>query len=108
MATIANTRETLEVTDSEVTGARFDNVNLSNARFDNVDLSASRITKANLANVAIEDANVANTTFRNVNMSNVDIVDAQTAGMRINGIALADLLAAYGQRQSGDTRDTTD
>ena len=102
MVAIANTREPLKVSDSIVTNASFDNVNLSNSHFANVNLSVSRFTEVNLTNAAIENANVSNVTFRNVNMSNVDIADAQTAGMRINGILLSDLLAAYGKQLATD------
>ena len=58
MAEIKGARETLEVTDSILTNASFDNVNLSNSAFNNMNLSVSRFTDINFANTSIDNANL--------------------------------------------------
>ncbi|ESZ20423.1 MULTISPECIES: pentapeptide repeat-containing protein [unclassified Mesorhizobium] len=87
-------RDVLDVRNAIVSNSSFDDVNMSNTRFHDVNLSAARIHRTNLSNTKVEDANLSNAYFTNVNMSNVKI-DAQVAGMMINGISLEDLFQAY-------------
>ena len=63
------------VTDVSLAGAAIDDANMSGWRVNNANLSGLRITRANL--------------------SGASIAESQTAGMTIDGIQLADLMAAY-------------
>ena len=47
-----------------------------------------------------EDANLRNAIFHNVNLSDAMITDANVTGMRINGVLVADLFAAYEMSKS--------
>jgi uncharacterized protein YjbI with pentapeptide repeats len=73
------------VTDSSLAGAKFDDVNLGQAGFENI----------NLAGAKFHNINLSGATFRDINFANVDIADANLTSMKINGILVTDLLAAY-------------
>ena len=53
-----------------------------------------------LAGTAITDANLSGLTVKDANMSDVDIQDVDLTGMRINGVLVSDLFAAYAAQQS--------
>jgi len=61
------------------------NSNLERSQFEDVNLSAAELTDVNLRGAA----------FTNVNFSNVSIRDANLEGMRIEGVLVSDLFAAY-------------
>jgi uncharacterized protein YjbI with pentapeptide repeats len=67
--------------------SQFIDVNLKSARFDNVNL-----TDASFSNIALVGVN-----FSNVNMSNATITHAGIRGMKIHGVLVTDLIAAYEQ-----------
>lgn len=68
--------ERFAVTDRSLRDASFTNVDLAAATFTDVNLRGARFTDVDLRDVAVADANLA--------------------GMRINGILVSELLAAYG------------
>lgn len=72
-------------TDTNLKGAKFDDVNLSHASFNNITFENTTITSANLSNLKIAG----------VTLENTEISDANLTGMKINGILVTDLLAAY-------------
>jgi len=72
---LEGTRQRLEATDADMSGSTFTDVNLSGATIQNANLAQLRISNADLRGVSI--------------------VESQTDGMTINGILVADLLAAY-------------
>jgi uncharacterized protein YjbI with pentapeptide repeats len=74
-------------TDTDLSAADFDDVNLAESRFHNVNLSGAAITNANLSRLTISGVTLAHTT----------IEDADVTGLRINGVLVADLFAAYEQ-----------
>lgn len=96
--------------------AEFDDVSLVRATFHNVNLSDIRVTAAQMGGatfkhvgpppdkngkqarqrpVRFEEMMLCDSTFRQVDLSNVSIVDCNTEGMRIDGILVADMVAAY-------------
>lgn len=96
--------------------AEFDDVSLVRATFHNVNLSDIRVTAAQMGGatfkhvgpppdkngkqarqrpVTFEEMMLCDSTFRKVDLSNVTIVDCNTEGMRIDGILVADMVAAY-------------
>jgi uncharacterized protein YjbI with pentapeptide repeats len=105
-----------EFEDLNMTGSQFTNINLSRSQFHDIDFSDVVFTAAQLGGavfkhigppsdekgkhgrqrpVTFEEAELGGSTFRQVDMSNVQLVDCKIDGMTINGIALADLMAAY-------------
>ncbi len=72
-------------TDTDLREAVFDDVNLTHTRFNNINMSGATITNANLSGL----------TMRGVTLSNTDISDADLTGLKINGVLVTDLFAAY-------------
>jgi len=84
---INDTKETLIVTNANLSGSTFTDVSLHQAQFTDVNLSESKFC----------DINFSNSTFSNVNLSNVEIHNCDTSGMRIHGILVSELLSAHGK-----------
>jgi uncharacterized protein YjbI with pentapeptide repeats len=78
-------KQRIEASDADLSGSTFTNVKLAHAAFDDVDLAGATIHNARLSAVRISDAN----------LTGASITGSQTEGMTINGISLADLMAAY-------------
>jgi uncharacterized protein YjbI with pentapeptide repeats len=85
---IANTRETLNVHDADLSESRFAGVKLAKASFDDVNLQTSSFTNVNLGGARFHDVNLASAT----------IADANLTGMTINGLLVTDLLRAFENR----------
>lgn len=77
--------ERLDANDANLSGSVFENVNLAGARFHDVRLSG----------VIVENADMAGAQISDVNLTGASIKSGHTDGMTINGIAVADLFAAY-------------
>lgn len=105
---------------ANMAGAKFDNVNLSKASFFNINLSDITITAAQIGGakfkhvgpppdkdgkqerqraVSFEEMMLCDSTFVKVDLSNVRISDCDMAGMTIDGIPVADMIAAYKQQK---------
>ena len=82
---LEQTKQRVEAKDADMSGSMFTNVNLKGAVFKDV----------NLAEATIHDANLSGLRISQADLSGASIVESLTDGMTINGIALADLLAAY-------------
>ena len=82
---IQNTKETLQVTNANLSRSDFDDVNLLEARFNNV----------NLSNATFTDINFRGAKFSNLNLTNVEIEACDTTGMKFRGVLVDDLFAAY-------------
>ena len=96
--TMHNVTERLHVEDCNLAGSRFSNVNLGGASFDNVNLSDGSLHDVNLARANITDANLAD----------VSINRSTMVGMRVDGVLVSDLIAAYrAQARSGQAPDKT-
>jgi catechol 2,3-dioxygenase-like lactoylglutathione lyase family enzyme len=76
-------------------GSSFAKVRLADATFHDVDLSAAAFGNVNASAATFENANLREARFTNVDLSNVEISRARLAGMRIDGILVTDLIAAY-------------
>lgn len=88
-----NTR--LEATRCGLSGSTFIDVNLSNCRLDNVNFSGASIHNANLSGWRVDDANFRGLQVSNADLSGAAISHCMTEGMTIDGIPVADLMAAY-------------
>jgi len=82
---LERTKQRVQGTDVDMSGSTFTDVNLSAATFEDVNLAGTSITDANLSGVRIQQAN----------LTGASVVDSLTDGMTIEGIAVADLIAAY-------------
>ncbi len=106
--------------DVNLSGGEFDDVNLSKARFHNVNLSDISITAAQIGGarfkhvgpppdkdgkqdrqraVTFEEMTLCDSTFRNVDLSNVRMIECNTSGMTIDGIPVAEMIAAYHRQE---------
>ena len=102
--------------DVNLGGAEFDNANLSKARFHNINLSDISVTAVQIGGakfkhvgpppdkdgkqerqrpVTFEKMMLCDSTFRKVDLSNVRMIECDTTGMMIDGISVADMMAAY-------------
>lgn len=82
---IQNTKETLQVTNADLSQSKFDDVNLREALFNNVNLSKATFT----------DINFSGAKFSNLNLSNVEIEACETTGMTIRGVLVSELFETY-------------
>jgi uncharacterized protein YjbI with pentapeptide repeats len=73
---IRDTKETLLVTNADLSGSSFTDVNLREAQFTDVNLSKAKFA----------DINLSGTTFTDVNLSNVEIQDCNISGLKIQGV----------------------
>lgn len=92
--------EPLDLNDRDMRGSRFKNVRLAGAAFANVDLSGSTFDDVNASSVTFSNADLKAARFTNVDFDYVEISDSRIAGMRIEGILLSDLIAAYRKSQA--------
>ena len=107
-------------TDVDLAGTVFENMNLTKVRMHNInlsdlDLSAAQIGGASFKHigppptndgkqvrqrpVTFEEATLCDSTFKKVDLSNVKILDCNMEGMTIDGVLVADLIAAYKKQQ---------
>jgi len=66
---ITNLREPIEVSDSNLAGSSFDNVNLQRTTFVNINFSDVRFNDVNMTNVRINAANTTGMTINDVDVS---------------------------------------
>jgi uncharacterized protein YjbI with pentapeptide repeats len=78
-------KQRVEANDADMSGSTFTDVNLAGAAFNDVNLSGAIINDVNLSGLRISEAD----------LRGASIVESMTDGMTIDGIAVADLLAAY-------------
>ena len=86
---IHDTKETLLVTNADLSGSSFTDVNLREAQFTDVNLSKAKFA----------DINLSEATFSRVNLTNVEITDCNISGMKIKGILVSELLKSYKQHK---------
>jgi uncharacterized protein YjbI with pentapeptide repeats len=100
--------------------AEFDNVSLVRAKFHNINMSDISVSAAQMGGamfkhigpppdkngrqerqrpVTFEEMMLCDSTFRKVDLSHVTVVDCNTEGMTIDGVLVADLIAAYKQQK---------
>ena len=82
---LERTRQRVEATDADMSASTFTDVNLAQSAFNNVNLAGATVHNANLAALRISDAN----------LTGASLVDSITQGMPIDGILVAEMIAAY-------------
>ena len=78
-----------------LSGATFKDTNLGAASFDDVNLGQASFQNVNLSGAVIRDANLSGVRISQATLANLDISDADVRGMKINGVLVTDLFAAY-------------
>ena len=91
--------------DCGLAGATFDYVNLSDARFGRMNLSravfddgllpGTRFNNLNMSGALFENVLLIGAAIRSANLNGLHVSECNVAGMRIDGILVSDLLAAY-------------
>ncbi len=84
----------------DLTGSRFTDVRLASTAFGNVDLSKSTFSNVNASAAAFRDVSLRDAHFTNVDLSSVRVANSRLGGMRIEGILVTDLIAAYRSARS--------
>jgi uncharacterized protein YjbI with pentapeptide repeats len=92
--------EPLDLSDVDLRGSHFANSNLANAVFVDVDLSAARFDDVKAASTTFTDVDLSKSRFTNVDLQFGEISNCRLAGLRIDGILVTDLFAAYRKLQS--------
>jgi uncharacterized protein YjbI with pentapeptide repeats len=92
---VNGTKRQVRAEDADLSGSSFTDVNLSGATFRNVNFAGAHFEDANLSGWNVRNANFARLRINKADLRGASIVDSLTAGMTIDGIAVAELLAAY-------------
>ena len=115
----------MNVRNEDISGARFDNVNMSKSNFENINLSGSRFHDINFSDVnftaaqiggslfkhigppphsgekqrpvTFEEGTLCDSVFRKVDLSNVKLIDCNIEGMTIDGIPVSELIRSHKQ-----------
>ena len=82
----------LVLRDRDLSGSRFQSVNLIGAQFDDIAGSAISMSNADLSGLRARDLKLAGARIENADMSGVALVDVDVTGMTINGIPVSDFL----------------
>ena len=85
----------IEHTKCNLSGSKFDDVNLQGTLFNNINLSESTFTDINLTGTQVENVNASNVTFHCVKFEGAAIDRCLLDGMTIDGVLVTDLIAAY-------------
>lgn len=106
--------------DVNMAGASFNDVNMAGVRFDDINLSDISVTRVQMGGarfccvglppcaegegkqrpVEFTKCDLNGSTFAKCDLSGVEIAQCDVSGMKIDGIPVAELLAAHRERQS--------
>jgi uncharacterized protein YjbI with pentapeptide repeats len=88
-------KQRVEAKDVDLSGSIFTDANLTGAAFTDVNLAGATINDVNLAGATIDNANLSGLRISQADLRGASIVESLTDGMTIDGITVANLLAAY-------------
>ena len=107
-------KECLSVSDSDISGSVYDdvnmsgstvgNVNLAGCTFKNVNMSGATFEDANLSGWKLTDVNLAGLKIAKANLAGASIMEGRMEGMTIEGVLVSDLLAAYRASKSAESK----
>jgi uncharacterized protein YjbI with pentapeptide repeats len=89
------TKRRLEAIDADLSGSAFTDVNLSGATFTDVNLAGATIENADLSRWCVRNANLNRLKIVSADLRHAAIEDSLLDGMTIDGIAVAELMAAH-------------
>ncbi len=90
----------LEVRTCCLEGSSFVDVNLSKVSFDDINFSGADIQNANMSDWVVRDANLKGLRITDADLRGAAISHSLTEGMTIDGIAVAEMMAAYRELKS--------
>jgi uncharacterized protein YjbI with pentapeptide repeats len=93
-------RDRIEAAKSELSGSRFDDVNLSGSSFHNANMSGSSFDDINMSGWTVHNANLSGWKVSKVNLAGAAFSEGRYDGMTIDGIAVTDLLETYRAAQA--------
>jgi uncharacterized protein YjbI with pentapeptide repeats len=79
-----------------------EDADLAQSCFNNVSLSSCTFTQVNFSGATIGGSNMTGVVFDDVNHPGLAIADCSLAGATIDGIPVADLLAAYRKHEANE------
>jgi catechol 2,3-dioxygenase-like lactoylglutathione lyase family enzyme len=85
----------LTITHRGARSSHFEKANLAGSTFTDVNLGASTFNDVRLSQASFHNVSLAEAVFSDVDFGAVDISQSRVAGMRIDGVLVTDLLAAY-------------
>lgn len=89
-------KQRIDAKDSDMSGSSFTDVSLIGARFNDVNLAGATINDANMSDWRVQNVNLTRLQINcNADLTGASIAESVTDGMTIDGIPVADLLAAY-------------
>jgi hypothetical protein len=92
---VRNAKQRFEATDVDMSGSTFTDVSLSGANFYDVNFSGAVIHNGNLSELRAENVNLAGAQILDADLTGVSIAKSAMEGMTIDGILVAELMAAY-------------
>ena len=105
---IENTNDVVEASDAVLLGSSLQNVNmaatsfaqfnLSRAKFEDGTMPGVMFINANLAGAGFDDVSLVGATMRNANLTGLNIAGCRMDRMRIEGVLVTELLAAWKER----------
>ena len=92
---VTGTRTLVLAEEADLSGSSFTDVNLSGSTFKNVNFAGAEFEDVNLSGWSVRNANFSRLEITNADLRGTMIVDSLTQGMTIDGIPVAELMAAY-------------
>ena len=92
---VNGTKRLVQAEEADLSGSSFTDVNLCGSTFKNVNFARAEFEDANLSGWSVRNANFSRLEINNAYLRGAAIIDSLTQGMTIDGIPVAELLAAY-------------
>lgn len=87
--------ERLDVNDTDLSGSRFNDANLTSTVFNQINFSGATFNDSNMTGWFVNDVNLSGSRFQNINLSGVVFTQCRLAGATLDGIPLEDMVSAY-------------
>ena len=95
MCPAVQTKRRIEAAGADLSGSSFTDVNLSGATFTDVDLAGAEVENANLSGLRVRNVNLSGLKISAADLRGASIAESLTEGMTVDGIEVAELMAAY-------------
>jgi|SRR5580698_9515222 uncharacterized protein YjbI with pentapeptide repeats len=92
---LSGTKRLVLAENADLSGSCFTDVDLSRATFNDVNFAGARFEDANLSGWRVRNANLSGLSISKADLRGAAIADCLTAGMTIDGIPVAELMAAW-------------
>lgn len=95
------TTERLDVNDTDLSGSRFNDANLTSTLFNQINFSGARFNDSNMTGWFVNDVNLSGSRFQNINLSGVSFANCRMPGATLDGVPLEDILDSYKKSRAG-------